>query len=35
MENIIGAGCKHAKGLWKGFEIQKLRDYHNLYMMIK
>lgn len=32
MENIISAGCKHAKGLWKGFEIQKLGEYHNLYI---
>ena len=32
MENITYAECKHAKWVWKDFEIKNLGKYHDLYV---
>ena len=32
MENITDADYKHAKNVWKSFEIKKLGYYHDLYV---
>ena len=32
MKDITDANYKHAKRMWKDFEIKKLGDYHDLYV---